>query len=151
MDESAFNQRSCTSARTSERTKATPTAPGFTAGGSGTGSTEAIASNRPRAQNMHDLNFIPELHQDTNDKPNFRCRTFEKSQETVLQRADGGMSTHFSGSPGFRKITGAKRNSTIRGRVVGYSYPILAIWDCGLGILWSRPTDLLGLLSMSAR
>ncbi len=52
---------------------------------------------------MHDLNFIPDLHEDTNDKPNFRCRTFEKSQETVLQRADGGMSTHFSGTPGFAK------------------------------------------------
>jgi hypothetical protein len=70
---------------------------------------------------MNDLNFIPDLHQDTSDKPNFRCRTFEKWQETVLQRAGGGMSTHFSGSPGFRKIIAGKRNSTI-----------LAVWSATL-------------------
>ena len=32
---------------------------GFTAGGSGTVSTEAIASNKPRTQIKHDLDFIP--------------------------------------------------------------------------------------------
>lgn len=42
--------------------QATPTVRGFTAGGSGTVSTEAIASNSPRTQIMHELNFIPALH-----------------------------------------------------------------------------------------
>jgi len=65
MDKPAFNQRSCTSPCTSDRGEATDrreatlVVRGFTAGGSGTVSTEAIASNRPRTQIMPDLDFIP--------------------------------------------------------------------------------------------
>jgi hypothetical protein len=63
MDESEVTRRSCTSPGASHSWEATPTARAFTAGGSGTASTEAIASNRPRTQIMHDLDFIPALHQ----------------------------------------------------------------------------------------
>jgi hypothetical protein len=58
MGQSKFNRRSHTPPRASHW-EATTTVRGFTADGSGTVSTEAIATNRPRTQIMHDLDFIP--------------------------------------------------------------------------------------------
>jgi len=58
MGQSKFNRPSHTSPRASHW-ETTATVRGFTAGGSGTVSTEAIASNRPRTQIVHDFDFIP--------------------------------------------------------------------------------------------
>jgi hypothetical protein len=58
MGESKFNRPSHTSPRASHW-ETTATVRGFTAGGSGTVSTEAMASNRPRTQIVHDFDFIP--------------------------------------------------------------------------------------------
>jgi hypothetical protein len=67
MSKSGFNQRSCTSPPTSLRREGPLTVRGLTAGGSGNVSTEAIVNNRPKTQIMHDLDFIPALHQKSND------------------------------------------------------------------------------------
>jgi hypothetical protein len=67
MSKSGFNQRSCTSPPTSRRREGPLTVRGLTAGGSGNVSTEAIVNNRPKTQIMHDLDFIPALHQKSND------------------------------------------------------------------------------------
>jgi hypothetical protein len=83
MNQPEFNRRSHTSLCASHR-EATLTEPGFTAGGSGTVSTEAIASNRPRTQIMHDLDFIPactRLPMITD----FQRRNSARWQETALQ------------------------------------------------------------------
>jgi hypothetical protein len=63
MSKSGFNQRSCTSPPTSRRREGPLTVRGLTAGGSGKVSTDAIANTRPKTQIMHDLDFIPALHQ----------------------------------------------------------------------------------------
>jgi hypothetical protein len=78
MDESEFNRRSCTSPHMSQRVDATPTARGFTAGGSGAASTEAIANNRPRTQIKHDLDFIPAVHQGTHRGHNVGSRPVDE-------------------------------------------------------------------------
>jgi hypothetical protein len=57
--ESGFKRRSYTSPHASHRRWAILPVRGLTAGGSGTVSTEATASNRPRSQIMHELDFIP--------------------------------------------------------------------------------------------
>lgn len=59
MDKPEFNWRSCPSPRTLGRGEAIPSGRGFIAGGSGTASTEEIASRRPITQIMHILDFIP--------------------------------------------------------------------------------------------
>ena len=66
MDGSNVNQQSCRHLGASHSREATLTAREFTAGGSGTVSTEAIAKKRPRTQIMHGFDFIPALHQDIN-------------------------------------------------------------------------------------
>jgi hypothetical protein len=59
QDESEFKRRSHTPPRASRRQDATLTVCGFTAGGSGMVSTEAIPINRPRNQIAHAFDLIP--------------------------------------------------------------------------------------------
>jgi hypothetical protein len=66
MDRSNVNHQSCKHLGASHSREATLTAREFTAGGSGTVSTEAIAKKKPRIQTMHGFDFIPALHQDIN-------------------------------------------------------------------------------------
>ena len=59
QDQSEFKRRSHTPPRASRRREATLNVCGFTAGGSGMVSTEAIPINRPRNQITHAFDFIP--------------------------------------------------------------------------------------------
>jgi hypothetical protein len=67
QDQSEFKRRSHKQPRASHRREATLTVSGFTAGGSGMVSTEAITINTPRTQIMHDLDFIPACVPNVND------------------------------------------------------------------------------------
>ena len=64
MDKPGFTRRSCTSTPASRWREALLTVGGLTAGGSGRKSTEAIANNRPTAQIVQGLDFMPSLHQE---------------------------------------------------------------------------------------
>jgi hypothetical protein len=100
MDKPAFNQRSCTSPCTSDRREATLVVRGFTAGGSGTVSTEAIASNSPRTQIMPDLDFIP-ASPSINDN-RISAFYFCAEEKTVPQRkAAVEWARHYYGCPCF--------------------------------------------------
>jgi hypothetical protein len=101
MDGSELNQRSCASPRASPRRVATLTVPGFTAGGSGTVSAEAIASHRPRTEIMHDLDFISCLHPDVNDNRISGVALLRRARASSSAQGSGGMGEHFSGNAGF--------------------------------------------------
>ena len=66
-DQSEFKRRSHKPPRAPHRREATLTVCGFTAGGSGMASSEAITINAPRTQIMHDFDFIPACAPNIND------------------------------------------------------------------------------------
>jgi hypothetical protein len=81
MDRSNVNHKSRKHLGASHSREATLTAREFTAGGSGTVSTEAIAKKRPRIQIMHGFDLIPALHRDIN---------YSRFSGVVLLRRGGG-------------------------------------------------------------
>ena len=102
MNQPEFNRRSHAWPRAS-LSEATLTERGFTAGGSGTVSTEAIASNRPRTQMMHDLDFIPARTR-VSMITDFQCRNSARWQETSFpSKAAGEWANRSFGSPAFRR------------------------------------------------
>jgi hypothetical protein len=94
---------------------------GFTAGGSGTVSTEAIASNRPRTQIMHDRDFIPACTQVSNDNPISGVVRLAPRRDGSLVQGSVEWAKRFAGCPGF---TDHSRNAEFddSGRVVGNTY-----------------------------
>jgi len=91
---------------------------GFTAGGSGTVSTEAIASNRPRTQIMHDRDFIPACTQVSDDNPISGVVRLGPRRDGSLVQGSVEWAKRFAGCPGF---TDHSRNAEFddSGRVVG--------------------------------
>ncbi len=67
QDQSQFKRRSHKPPGASHRREATLIVCGFTAGGSGTASSEAITINAPKNQIVHDFDFIPACAPDVND------------------------------------------------------------------------------------
>jgi hypothetical protein len=111
---------------------------GFTAGGSGTVSTEAIASNRPRTQIMHDRDFIPACTQVSNDNPISGVVRLAPRRDGSLVQGSVEWAKRFAGCPGF---TDHSRNAEFddSGRVVGNSY--LGITSCLL-VNWEQSRQL---------
>lgn len=83
-----FNQRSCTSTRALRTREAVLDAGRFTAGGSGTASTEAIANSRPRTQIVNDPGFILAC---TRASMITEVETSAKGHETVIGHYPRGM------------------------------------------------------------
>jgi hypothetical protein len=95
MGQSKFNRRSHTSPRASH-TEAAITERGFTAGGSGMVSTEAIASNRPRTQIMHDLDFIPACTRIPNDNRYVLTLRGGKKPRSAARQPWNGQNIHLA-------------------------------------------------------
>jgi hypothetical protein len=79
---SQFTRGSHKPPRASHGRDATVIVCGFTAGGSGTASSEAITMNAPRTQTMYDFDLIPACVPTSMIKDFERCNS-AKSQETV--------------------------------------------------------------------